>query len=196
MKRFFFSVALCVTVLTGLNTAQAFEKGSPRGDRSSYHMRYGTKFDHGYFYRGREHKHWSSRYFDKRFDCYLYHCPSTQCYYYWCERDVCYYPISYCPYNTYNFGTGCVCSSCPVYHPTKPPVYKDPGHGPIWGGNPPRGPGGHGPIWGGNPPRAPGNPIGGIIAKDPGLLNQLTQSEVGRERTSTVAKGGSTARHK
>jgi hypothetical protein len=67
--------------------------------------------------RDRGYKGWSSRYFDERFGCFLYRDEGKGGYYYWCQRDNCYYPTEYCPYNTYNFGSGCVFSDCPVREP-------------------------------------------------------------------------------
>ena len=60
-----------------------------------YHTTHGTKFAHGYCYKGRDHKHWSCRYFWTKYGCSCWWCPSTHCWYYWCEKDDCYYPITY-----------------------------------------------------------------------------------------------------
>jgi hypothetical protein len=60
-----------------------------------YHTRYGQSFSHGFFYKGREHYHWSHYCWWSRFNCYCYWCPSSYCYYYWSEPAGCYYPVSY-----------------------------------------------------------------------------------------------------
>jgi hypothetical protein len=70
---------------------------STGGDRMSH----GTKFKGGYYFKGKENFHWSSRCWDRHYGCYTYYCPYTYCYYYWCEPDYCYYPITYCPYGKY-----------------------------------------------------------------------------------------------
>jgi hypothetical protein len=160
MKRFLMSVALSATLLTSLASANPAEKGEYRPERSStYHERHGKPFSGGYYYAGREHKHWKSCYFDKRYGCYAYLCPSTKVYYYWCKPDDCYYPISYCPHSTYDFGAGRVCSESPVKQPTHPPIWGGnpprPTSPPKWGGNPPRPT--DPPKWGGNPPRGGGH---------------------------------------
>ena len=117
MKRFFNILALTVLTLTGLTTANATEPA-----KSGSQMRHGTSFSHGVYYAGRDHNHWKSCYFDDRFGCHLYMCPTTSCYYYWCEADVRYYPVSYCPYGNYCPSRVCMWPSCPVSTPTHPPV--------------------------------------------------------------------------
>src|SRR5262249_32935961 len=104
-----------------------------RTDFRDYHKKFGKEFNWGYGYFGRHHRHWTSSYFDNRFDCYLYLCPSTQAYYYWCERDVCFYPLSYCPYTTFSFGVDRVCTTCPIVRPTSLPIYTRP-YRPTHGG--------------------------------------------------------------
>jgi hypothetical protein len=54
-----------------------------------------------HYYKGRDHFHYSSRCWDRRYGCYCYWCPSSYCYYYWCPPDDCYYPVTYCPYGRY-----------------------------------------------------------------------------------------------
>jgi hypothetical protein len=70
-----------------------------------YFLNFGKKLEHGYFYSGRNHRHWSYCYWDSRYGCYLYWDPSLSCYYYWCVPASCYYPVSYCPYSTYCWET-------------------------------------------------------------------------------------------
>ena len=105
MNRFLFGVTALALVILAAGTAQAGGPGrheGGRGERShgspsknSYHFTHGTKFDHGYFYKGKDHKHWSHRCWSKRYGCYCYRCPSTRCWYYWYEPGTCYYPVSY-----------------------------------------------------------------------------------------------------
>jgi hypothetical protein len=71
--------------------------------RLAYHHAHGHRFAHGYYYKGRNHHHWTKRYWHSGYRCYLYYCPDTLAYYYWCAPDNCYYPVSYCPYKTYSF---------------------------------------------------------------------------------------------
>ncbi|HEV3115877.1 MAG TPA: hypothetical protein VGY58_02410, partial [Gemmataceae bacterium] len=77
MKRFLFSaVALAVGLLSASATeAVAGHGGSGHGGhgsmsrshenhdghRNSYYEKHGKKFSHGYFYHGRDHRHWSYR---------------------------------------------------------------------------------------------------------------------------------------
>jgi hypothetical protein len=75
------------------------------GQYTNYHQTYGTKFAYGYFYRGRNHAHWSYQRWDSRYGCNCYYDPCCTCWYYWCEPVSCYYPVSYCPYRTYCWST-------------------------------------------------------------------------------------------
>src|SRR5262249_47895718 len=68
-----------------------------------YHLSHGTRFEHGYYFSGRLHKHWTKRYWHNAYGCYVYYCPSTKCEYYWCLPDNRYYPVSYVPYKTRKF---------------------------------------------------------------------------------------------
>jgi hypothetical protein len=83
------------------------------GSYSNYHLSHGTSFHHGYYYSGRYHNHWSYSYFDKRFGSYLYRCPATNCWYYYCVPDRRYYPVSYAPYQRYQWGDPVRYSSAP-----------------------------------------------------------------------------------
>jgi hypothetical protein len=74
--------------------------GHPGSERG-YHLTHGRQFSHGYFYPGRDHRHWAYTRFDDRYGCTLYYDPDLGCYYYWCEPDDCYYPVSYRPYDRY-----------------------------------------------------------------------------------------------
>jgi hypothetical protein len=212
MKRFVESVVLSVTFLTGLSMAQAAEQAPSRGERSSTDRhRHDMRFSGGKFYAGREHNHWKSCYFEERSGCYLYLDPSTRDYYYWCERDDCFYPVSYCPYGTYNFGAGRVCSTCPIMKPTHPPITfggnppRGPTHPPItFGGNPPRGPSSPPITWGGNPPRGPVTPpkaglppyrTNGPWRIESGLTNS-TSGNSPRQSQSLAAHGGSAGHSK
>jgi hypothetical protein len=101
MRRFFLGVAAVVVGLALVATAEAETKGAgfprhtySRGSRP-YHELHGTKFKGGYFYKGKDHRHWTYRYWWKKFGCYTYWCPSTSCWYYYYPREDCYYPVSY-----------------------------------------------------------------------------------------------------
>jgi hypothetical protein len=72
------------------------------GKFNNYHVQHGTKFDHGFFYKGKNHNHWGLTRFDPRYGCTCYWDTTLRCWYYWCERDICYYPVSYCPYRCYS----------------------------------------------------------------------------------------------
>ncbi len=100
MRRIILSVAAIGLALALTGSADA---GKPGGKSSgshgsrirSYHEQHGNKFKGGYFYRGREHSHWTHRYWWGKYGCYTYFCPSTRCWYYWYQQDNCYYPCSY-----------------------------------------------------------------------------------------------------
>src|SRR5438552_18823225 len=42
---------------------------------SNYNMKNGTKFDHGYFYKGKYQDHWSHYCWNSSYGCYLYYDP-------------------------------------------------------------------------------------------------------------------------
>jgi hypothetical protein len=81
---------------------------------AAYKTKFGTKFDHGYFYKGKDHFHWSYSCWNSSYGCYCYWCPSSCCYYYWCQPDTCFYPISYCPYRVYTWPSCYVVPNIPV----------------------------------------------------------------------------------
>ena len=62
-----------------------------------------VKFEHGYYYKGKHHDHWTEKRYDRRYGCKLFWCPTSTCWYYWCFPDTCYYPVSYCPYGSYEW---------------------------------------------------------------------------------------------
>src|SRR5262249_36904819 len=68
---------------------------------SNYHLKYGTKFSQGYYYKGKHHDHWSYCRFDHRYGCDIYWDPCCYCWYYYCLPSDCYFPVSYCRYRTY-----------------------------------------------------------------------------------------------
>ncbi len=68
---------------------------------SKYHLKHGTKFHHGWFYKGHHHHHWSHRCWNSYCRCWCFWDPCVECYYYFCGQDDCYYPMDYCPYGSY-----------------------------------------------------------------------------------------------
>ena len=81
---------------------------------SNYHSMNAKKFEHGYYYPGKNYNHWSYHCWDKRYGCNVYYDPGLCCYYYYCVPDSCYYPVSYCPYQRYCFDNP-VPSAAPSY---------------------------------------------------------------------------------
>ena len=69
----------------------------------NYDLHYGVKFDHGFYYRGFYHNHWSMVYFHAVYGVRVYFDPYTLVEYYWCKPDNCFYPVTYVPYGTYIF---------------------------------------------------------------------------------------------
>jgi len=125
MKAFVTSVAAVAIGLTVIGTSQAAGRSAPasRGGHqgyANYHLSHGKKFEHGYFYEGKYHQHWSYSYLDKRYGTYLYYDPCCYSFYYYCAPKACYYPVSYCPYQTY-------CWNEPAYFtPSAPPATPAP----------------------------------------------------------------------
>jgi hypothetical protein len=103
----------------GSGSQQSLGKGSGPNKVANYHLQHGTRFEHGYFYKGKHHEHWGETRFDPRYGCTCYWDSCLSTWYYWCERDVCYYPVSYCPYR---------CYVCPVVvvEPVRPVVVVRP----------------------------------------------------------------------
>jgi hypothetical protein len=101
-----------VAVLALTTTTQAADKhGHSRSirvdhdrrdhrDHRDYVLRFATRFDYGYFYSGREHRHWTYRYYWADYGCECYYCPYTYCWYYWYAPRSCYYPVNYIRYAT------------------------------------------------------------------------------------------------
>jgi hypothetical protein len=67
------------------------------------HLKFGTKFEYGYFYTGYHHDHWSKIYVHPFWNVPVYFCPYTLVEYYWCAPDYCFYPLTYRPYGTLVF---------------------------------------------------------------------------------------------
>src|SRR5258708_3551911 len=68
-----------------------------------YHLRVGIRFEHGIYYKGKDHPHWAHCRYDARYGCDCYWDPCSLSWYYWCEPDFCYYPVTYVPYRTYSW---------------------------------------------------------------------------------------------
>jgi hypothetical protein len=79
-----------------------------------YNLKFGTKFDKGFYYKGKNHNHWSYRCWYPEFGCYCYWDPCVCTYYYFCEPDCCFYPIAYCPYQVYYWPGVFVVETIPV----------------------------------------------------------------------------------
>jgi hypothetical protein len=57
--------------------------------------KHGVKFSHGYFYVGKEQKHFVRKFYDWHFETYMYVDPHAHCPYYWCEGHGVWYPARY-----------------------------------------------------------------------------------------------------
>jgi hypothetical protein len=75
---------------------------------AGYNLKFGTKFQSGYLYKGCNHYHWTVCRFDVRYGCCCYFDPCCAVWYYWCEPDLCFYPVTYCPYRLYVWPTSVV----------------------------------------------------------------------------------------
>ena len=62
---------------------------------SSYHLRYGTPFSHGYYFYGLNNHFWTSSGWSSRYGCNLYWYPGNSSWYYWSGALNGYYPIGY-----------------------------------------------------------------------------------------------------
>ena len=88
------------TTSKSVGSPQSIHKADS-GKFKDYHVQHGTKFEHGVFYKGKHHDHWSITRWDARYGCNCYFDPCVLAWYYWCERETCYYPVSYCPTRCY-----------------------------------------------------------------------------------------------
>ena len=107
MRRFLLSVAACALGLGLPGTAEAHgrrhytERYHSREHRvrfsseRHYYREHAIRFGGGYYYRGRDHHHWTRRVWDSRYERYHYYDPGLDCYYYWHPVRCCYYPVSY-----------------------------------------------------------------------------------------------------
>jgi hypothetical protein len=68
-------------------------RGRYRGNRTRYYREYGYRFRYGTYYRGRWHRNFSYRYFDRRWRVPFYWEPSARAWYYWYAPKKCYYPV-------------------------------------------------------------------------------------------------------
>ena len=117
-----------------------------RSFHTNYHVNYGTRFDHGYFYRGRTHSHWTYQRYDSRYGCTCYWDPCCNAWYYWCQPANCYYPVSYCPYPSYcGSAGGCSSGGGVAVVPARGQVAPV-GPGPVGPGPVGSGPVGPGPV--------------------------------------------------
>jgi hypothetical protein len=101
----------------------------------NYHLRYGKRFRHGWYYPGFRHRHWTRCVWIPRYRTYCYWDPSTTQYYYWCQPKNCYYPVTYCPTGSYNYeysgpaepAPSSDCDTCPVQQPVPAPPVSNSG---------------------------------------------------------------------
>jgi hypothetical protein len=131
MKTILLTLAATTLTLVAVPATQATPKASPGSSKAGsmhanfkdYHLSHGTKFEHGFYYKGKNHEHWGETRFDNRFGCKVYWDRGLAAWYYWCERDICFYPVSYCPHRTY------VCPPPIIVEPVRPsprPVVVEP----------------------------------------------------------------------
>jgi hypothetical protein len=99
MNRFWTGVVAVGGAVLLTTSAQAAGRGVHVSHSGSH-----VSGSHSYHWQGSIRSYnWSHHYWDRRYNCYLYWNPTGSCYYYYCAPQACYYPVSYCPYNTYNW---------------------------------------------------------------------------------------------
>jgi hypothetical protein len=107
MHRFLTSAAVVALVLTVGGTAMASEREARRTfehERMSFRESFGgNRFEHGFFFRGRDSYRFHHKYFSERYGTYCFYDEYTRCDYYFCVPDDCYYPMTYCPYGRYSW---------------------------------------------------------------------------------------------
>ncbi len=109
----------------------------------NYHLTNGVRFNQGFYYRGRNHFHWSYQRWDPRYGCYLFYDPCVSMWYYWNQPMGCYYPVNYCPTGSYASPyANQPLANVPIYpngnsEPIAPPVGPMPNGYPPMDGLPP-----------------------------------------------------------
>ena len=68
---------------------------SQRHHHHDYYKKNGTAFKYGYYFKGKNHRHWSYGYWNARYRVYFFYEPGLRTFYYWNARQACYYPVSY-----------------------------------------------------------------------------------------------------
>src|SRR5262249_42600499 len=71
------------TSISSNNNNRSFKLSSSHS-HSDYNLKHGTKFEQGYFYKGKYHDHWSHYCWYPSYGCYLYYDPCVYTWYYWC----------------------------------------------------------------------------------------------------------------
>jgi hypothetical protein len=110
MRRILLSAVIGLAAAGAASAGDGGSRGHRDNDRHERHEHYkdyrfthGTKFEHGWCYKGKEHHHWSERCYSNRYGCDIFYCPSACGWFYFCEPDCCYYPVSHCPYGKFCF---------------------------------------------------------------------------------------------
>jgi hypothetical protein len=91
MGNFLTAAVLSVAMLGG---AAAAEGPPPSSDGKPYHLVHGIKFSKGYYYKGKNHSHWSHQYHWSKYDTMAYFDPGLQTWYYYAEDRDAYLPVS------------------------------------------------------------------------------------------------------
>jgi hypothetical protein len=88
--------------LAGLAVTLALCGAAPAGwryvaryDGPAYHVTYGVRFSHGYYFRGPGWRQFAYRYWAPRYHAYVYWHPGSRAWYYWSSARAVYYPLSY-----------------------------------------------------------------------------------------------------
>lgn len=95
MRRLMLGVAGSVLSLSLCGSVMAHEYHGPRPGDTVYYRTQGHPFAGGWYYPGRDHRHWSFRVHDAYSHRYHYYDPYLHVYYYWDPTRTCYYPVGY-----------------------------------------------------------------------------------------------------
>jgi len=64
---------------------------------SNYQLTHGHQFSHGFYFQGREFRHFQYRHWNSNYRCWTFYYPGTSSYYYWSGFNGCFYPMNYAP---------------------------------------------------------------------------------------------------
>ena len=94
MRKTILGLAIAMACVLGLGMASEAQAGVvvKKTVSRGYYREHGTRYNGGWYFRGREHNHWSYRVWNTRYHRYHYYEPTLRIYYYYDDVRSGYYP--------------------------------------------------------------------------------------------------------